>query len=151
MLAQLVTSFLAAAAFGVLFNTPKESLIKAGFVGMIGWIVYYGLVEWGVNKVLATLVAAFFVGGISHFFAKRYKTPIIIFTVSGIIPLVPGGLAYYSTKSLVENHYNLAASYATQVLMFAGAIALGLILAEVMNQLMMKYHKRKRKLLEKRV
>ncbi len=145
MLAQVVTSFLAAAAFGVLFNTPKESLVKVGFVGMLGWILYYGLVEWGLNKILATLLAAFVVGVISYLFAKRYKTPIIIFTVSGIIPLVPGGLAYYSMKNLVENNYNLAARYATQVLMFAGAIALGLILAEVMNQLIMQYYKGIRK------
>ena len=91
------------------------------------------------------MLAAFVVGVISYLFAKRYKTPIIIFTVSGIIPLVPGGLAYYSMKNLVENNYNLAARYATQVLMFAGAIALGLILAEVMNQLIMQYYKGIRK------
>lgn len=144
MLAQVITSFLAAATFGVLFNTPKESVIKAGLVGMVGWVLYYELVEYGVNKILATLVAAFVVEGISHFFAKRYKTPVIIFTVSGIIPLVPGGLAYSSMKNLVENDYTLAIEYATQVLMFAGAIALGLILAEIINKLMIKYSKGKR-------
>lgn len=144
MFAQVVTSFFASAAFGVLFNTPKESVIKAGIVGMIGWVLYYGLVELEVNKILATLLAAFAVGGISYFFAKRYKTPIIIFTVSGIIPLVPGGLAYYSMKNLVEKDYNLAVEYTTQVFMFAGAIALGLILAEVMNQLIIRYYKTKR-------
>ena len=144
MFAQVVTSFFASAAFGVLFNTPKESVIKAGLVGMIGWVLYYGVVELGTNKITATLLAAFVVGVISSFFAKRFKTPIIIFTVSGIIPLVPGGLAYSSMKSWVENDYNLAVEYATQVFMFAGVIALGLILAEVLNQLMIKYNKRKR-------
>lgn len=144
MFAQVVTSFFAAAAFGVLFNTPKELIIKAGLVGMIGWVLYYGLVELGMNKILATLLSAIVVGGISTYFSKRFKTPIIIFTVSGIIPLVPGGLAYSSMKSWVENDYNLAIENATQVFMFAGAIALGLILAEVLNQLIFKYTKRKR-------
>lgn len=55
MFAQVVTSFFASAAFGVLFNTPKESVIKAGFVGMIGWVLYYGMAELEVNKFLATL------------------------------------------------------------------------------------------------
>ena len=144
MFAQVVTSFFASAAFGVLFNTPKESVFKAGLVGMICWVIYYGLVELGVNTNLSTLLAAFVVGGISSFFARRYKTPIIIFTVSGIIPLVPGGLAYYSMKSWVEKDYNLAIDYSTQVFMFAGSIALGLILAEVLNKLMLTYYKRKR-------
>ena len=144
MFAQVVTSFFASAAFGVLFNTPKESIIKAGFVGMIGWILYYGMAEFEVNKFLATLLASIVVGAISSYFAKRFKTPVIIFTVSGIIPLVPGGLAYSTMKNLVVKDYYLTVEYATQVFMFAGTIALGLILAEVINQLIIKYNKRKR-------
>lgn len=143
MLAQVITSFFASAAFGVLFNTPRTSLVKCGFVGMIGWVLYYWLVENEINSILATLFAAFVVGIIGHFFAKRYKTPIIIFTVSGIIPLVPGGLAYDSMKHFVQNDYNMAVQLAAEVLMLAGAIAMGTILAEVMNQLIIKYYKRK--------
>lgn len=81
---------------------------------------------------------------ISSFFARRFKTPVIIFTVSGIIPLVPGGLAYSTMKNLVVKNYYLTVEYATQVFMFAGVIALGLILAEIINQLIIKYNKRNR-------
>lgn len=143
MFEQVVTSFIASAAFGILFNAPKQSLMKCGFVGMIGWVLYYGLVEIEYDSIFATLVAAFVVGVISQFFAKRYKMPIIIFTIAGIIPLVPGGLSYDAMKHFVENDYNVAVQLAAKVCMLAGAIALGIIFAEVMNQLMIKYNRRK--------
>lgn len=143
MIAQLITSFIASAAFGIIFNVPKNSLIQCGTVGMLGWLVYYYLVGKEINSIAATLAAAFLVAVISQYFAKRYKTPITIFNVSGIIPLVPGGLSYDAMKHFVENDFNIAVQLAAKAFMLAGAIAMGLIFAEVMNQLVNKYNHRK--------
>lgn len=146
---QIVTSFVAAAAFGVIFNVPRQFLIKCGLVGMIGWILYYVLVEKNYDSIVSTLVAAFVVGVISLYFARRYKTPVIIFTVSGIIPLVPGGFAYASMKHFVENDYSIAVQQAAKVFMLAGAITIGTMLAEVMNQLIIKWNRRKQYMINK--
>lgn len=143
MIAQLITSFIASAAFGIIFNVPKNSLIQCGTVGMLGWLVYYYLVGKEINSIASTLAAAFLVAVISQYFAKRYKTPITIFNVSGIIPLVPGGLSYDAMKHFVENDFNIAVQLAAKAFMLAGAIAMGLIFAEVMNQLVNKYNQRK--------
>ncbi|WP_177201316.1 threonine/serine exporter family protein [Peribacillus sp. B-H-3] len=142
MLAQLITSFIASASFGIIFNVPKNSIVKCGLVGMIGWLLYYALVENSVNSVIATLAAAFLVAVISLVFAKAYKTPIIIFSVSGIIPLVPGGMAYDAMRHFVQNDYNVAIQLAAKAFMLSGAIAMGLMFAEVMNQVYIKYNKR---------
>ncbi|PAQ14254.1 hypothetical protein CD798_11520 [Bacillaceae bacterium SAOS 7] len=130
---QLVTSFIAAAAFGIIFNAPKESLLTSGFVGMIGWIVYYLFWKQGVNAVLSTGISAFVIAIISHVYSKRYKMPIIIFTVAGIIPLVPGGISYNAMRSFVQNDYNTALTLAAKAFMISGAIAMGLIVSEVLR------------------
>ncbi|WP_203364089.1 threonine/serine exporter family protein [Bacillus sp. REN10] len=130
---QLVTSFIAAAAFGIIFNAPKESLVTSGFVGMIGWMVYYLFWKQGVNAVLSTGISAFMIAIISHIYAKRYKMPIIIFTVAGIIPLVPGGISYNAMRSFVQNDYNMALTLAAKAFMISGAIAMGLIVSEVLR------------------
>ncbi|WP_100401409.1 threonine/serine exporter family protein [Bacillus sp. FJAT-42315] len=130
---QLVTSFIAAAAFGIIFNAPKESLLTSGFVGMIGWIVYYLFWKEGVNAVLSTGISAFVIAIISHVYSKRYKMPIIIFTVAGIIPLVPGGISYNAMRSFVQNDYNTALTLAAKAFMISGAIAMGLIVSEVLR------------------
>ncbi len=135
---QLVTSFIASAGFGILFNVPKKSLIQCGVVGMIGWGLYFLFYINHLNIVYGTFAASFLVGIISHVFAKFYRTPILIFTVGGIIPLVPGGAAYDTMRHFVQNDYNGATSLAGKVLLLSGAIAIGLVTSEVVNQLIRK-------------
>ena len=130
---QLVTSFIASAAFVVLFNAPKESLFKCGLSGMFGWIVYFVLNTNGFGPIIGTLAAAFLIALISRVFAMIYKMPIIIFSVAGIIPLVPGGLAYDTMRNIVENNYTAAVALGVKASMISGAIAVGLIFSEVLN------------------
>lgn len=138
ILAQLITSFIATGSFGIVFNAPKETLVKCGLIGMGGWLVYYLLEGYTNNAVLATLAATVFIAVLSQELAKFYKTPVIIFSVAGIIPLVPGGLAYDAMRNFVENDYNTALGLAAKVLMIAGSIAFGLVFSEVINQVIRK-------------
>jgi uncharacterized membrane protein YjjB (DUF3815 family) len=138
LIEQLITSFIASAAFGIIFNAPVKSLIKCGLVGMVGWMIYIGLYQYTVDSVFSSLIASFFIAVICQYFAKVYKTPVIIFNVSGIIPLVPGGLAYDAMRQVVENDYNAAIPLAAKAFMISGAVAIGLVLSEVINQIIRK-------------
>ena len=135
---QIITSFIATGAFGIIFNAPKNTLIKCGLIGMGGWLIYYVTEDYTKNEVPATLGATIFVGLISHILAKYYKTPVIVFSVAGIIPLVPGGMAYDAMRNFVENDYNSAIGTAAKVLMLSGSIAFGLVFSEVINQVLRK-------------
>lgn len=132
---QLITSFIAAAGFAIIFNAPKNVLIQCGSVGMIGWFVYTVLTINRVDAVVATIVASVVVAVTSQIFAKWFRTPIIIFNVSGIIPLVPGGLAYDAMRHFVGNNYNMAIQLAARAILISGAIALGLVFSEIINQM----------------
>ncbi|MBD1379520.1 threonine/serine exporter family protein [Metabacillus arenae] len=142
ILEQLITSFISSAAFGLIFHAPKNSLLKCGFVGMAGWMIYILMVQKEIDTVMATVVAAFFVAVTSQIFAKMYKTPIIIFSVAGIIPLVPGGMAYDAMRNFVENDYNIAISLAAKAFMISGSIAVGLVFSEVINQVYRRWQLR---------
>lgn len=131
---QWVTSFIASAGFGILFHAPKRSLVQCGLVGMLGWILYVLLMEAGLNAIGASLGASFAVTVLSQLLAKAYKTPIIVFSAAGIIPLVPGGLAYDAMRNVVENRYDVAVQLAAKAFMISGAIAIGLVFSEVLNQ-----------------
>lgn len=135
IIAQLVTSFIASSGFGVLFGAPMRSLFPCGLVGMSGWILYYYLTDGIVDAVPATIFAAILVSVLSYFCAKVYKIPIIIFNVSGIIPLVPGGMAYNAMRHFVGNDYTTAVELSMQVVFLAGGIALGLMFSEVIKQI----------------
>ncbi|GAK40960.1 threonine/serine exporter family protein [Paenibacillus urinalis] len=130
---QAVTSFIASLAFGIIFNAPRKMLFPCGIVGMLGWIIY-DIMEPGYEAVSATLMATLVIGVLSQVFARLYKHPVIIFSVAGIIPLVPGGMAYNAMRYFVQNDYTTAVELAAKALMIAGSIAVGLILSEVLNQ-----------------
>jgi uncharacterized membrane protein YjjB (DUF3815 family) len=138
MIGQIITSFIAAAAFALLFNVPRRTLLQGGFVGALGWMLYISFLKISVDPVMATLISAFVVAVTSQFFAKLYKIPIIVFNVSGIIPLVPGGLAYDAMRSVVENEYEGAIELTAQAFMLSGSIAIGLVMSEVLNQIIRK-------------
>src|SRR5437763_11440373 len=106
ILSQAITSFLATAAFGILFNAPKESLLKCGLIGMGGWLIYFLLEDYTNNPILATLAATIFIAVISQEMAKIYKMTVIIFSVAGIILLIAGGLAYDAMRQNIVNTYN---------------------------------------------
>lgn len=135
---QLITSFIAAAGFGVLFNAPRRALIQCGLIGMLGWILYYVLVLGEMDVVPATVFGAMLVAVLSQISSKVFKKPVIVFNVSGIIPLVPGGVAYDAMRHFVENDYFTAVQLSAKVMLLAGAIAIGLMFSEVANQLIKK-------------
>lgn len=130
---QMIISFIASAGFGIIFNAPKRALLQCGLAGMLGWTIYE-LLDPHLETVISTVAATFMVGVISQLAAKVYKMPVIIFSVAGIIPLVPGGLAYDSMRKFVENDYNSAVQLAAQAFLISGSIAIGLVLSEVLNQ-----------------
>ncbi|WP_445661449.1 threonine/serine exporter family protein [Bacillus sp. FSL K6-3431] len=137
LLVHALLSFIAAAGFGVIFNAPKKSLIQCGLVGMIGWLVYWLMSNARYDVSVAAFSGAFAVALIGHIMAKYYKTPIIIFIVAGIIPLVPGGSAYDAMRHVVSNDYTGSIPLAAKAFIISGAIAMGLVFAEVLVQITM--------------
>ncbi|MBS4196941.1 threonine/serine exporter family protein [Lederbergia citri] len=137
-LTHLILSMISAVGFGIIFNAPRKALFHCGVAGMAGWFVYIVMIDSGIDVVQAAFSGAFIVAIIGHIMAKRYRTPIIVFIVAGIIPLVPGGTAYDAMRHVVSNDYSKAIPLAMKAFIIASAIAMGLVFAEVLVQFIMK-------------
>lgn len=138
ILIQIVISFIATACFGVIFNAPTKAIPACGFVGAVGWTIYYLLVDYGIDEVRASFLGAFVVSLVAHFFARRFRMPMIIFSVSGIIPLVPGGIAYNTMRNIMELDFMMGLQNGMRAFMISGAITMGLVFAEVIMQILLK-------------
>ena len=131
VLVQFIFSFLASAAFAVIINVPRRSLVACGLTGSVSWMLYWVIVEvFSGNAALGSLIGA----AVSYLFSKILKMPVTIFNIPGIVPLVPGGLAYQAVRNIVIGNYEKGAYFTVQAVMIAGAIALGLVASEVFNQ-----------------
>ncbi|ALS00312.1 hypothetical protein ATZ33_02635 [Enterococcus silesiacus] len=133
LLVQFSFSFLASAAYAIITNVPRRSLAACGLSGASGWMLYWLAVQLGANAALGSLLGALGVAAVSFGFSKTLKLPVTIFNIPGMVPLVPGGLAYQAVRNLVIGQYETAIYSTVQAIMIAGAIALGLVLSEVLN------------------
>ena len=87
-----IISFIATVLFQ-LYLMHLKILLACGFVGAVAWTIYQMTVGMDLGKVGASFLGSLILGLMSHTMSRRYKQPVIIFIVPGIIPLVPGGAA----------------------------------------------------------
>jgi uncharacterized membrane protein YjjB (DUF3815 family) len=130
MIIQGISAFFATAAFSILFYLPKKYIIHAGMTGSFGWFIYLIMMEFYDDKVLANFIATLIVALTSHILARIYKTPVTMFLIPGVIPLVPGAGMYQIVQSMVDNSVDRTAYYFFETMQMAGAIALGIFIID---------------------
>lgn len=139
---EIFLAFLGSICPGVIYNVEKRNLMWVGFGGMLGWITYRTFNEITKSLVLASFLGAVIVGIYSESVARLLKAPATIFSVPGIIPLVPGIAAYSTIQHVAENQLYEAASKGIETISGAGAIAFGILLASAVFKLTKKLKKR---------
>ena len=127
ILLQFIVAMLATISFAVLFTAPKHEVVFCGFTGALGWIVYYIMTQNNINLVLASLVATFCLTVMARCFAVVRKTPVTVYLLSGIFPLVPGAGIYYTAYYLFIGNTQLSGAKGLETLEIAGAIVFGII------------------------
>jgi uncharacterized membrane protein YjjB (DUF3815 family) len=124
-------AFVATFGFGVLFNAPSRVLIYCGFTGAAAHICRRALLIHGVHPVTATFCGALVVGLLGYVEARYFRMPRLIFTVTGIIPMVPGVPAFETVVYFMRNDILTGIETAVQVALLVGAIGAGLMTARL--------------------
>ncbi|MBN1678749.1 MAG: threonine/serine exporter family protein [Anaerolineae bacterium] len=141
---QVVWGFVATFGFGVLFNVPTRMLVFCGLTGAAGHACRWALVQQDVHMVSATFVGAVVVGLLGYAEAQRFHLPRSIFTVTGIIPLVPGVPAFETLVYLMRDSITEGLAAAVTTGLRSGAIASGLVAARLLSLLVDKAHRGER-------
>ncbi|HHU60804.1 MAG: threonine/serine exporter family protein [Bacillota bacterium] len=128
MVVQVLAGFVSAVAFAFIYNVPRSEIFRTGILGGLGWLTF-SLTKDAGGEVGAMFLGATSVALCSELFARRYKQPVIIFLVPGVIPLVPGGRAYLTMLSFLQHDYNEGVTLLVSTFFLAGAVAAGIIIA----------------------
>ncbi|MDF2613002.1 MAG: threonine/serine exporter [Clostridia bacterium] len=131
MILSILSAFISTIGFSILFHVQKKHLLTCGVVGAIGWSIYLLGESKGFSTVLSTFLASLLVTELSYMLAKRLKTPITVFLIAGIIPLVPGLALYRTMYSLLISDYTIALEYAILTFEIAGVIASAIVIISV--------------------
>lgn len=96
-----------------------------------GYIVYYiATVLLNVDSIYASLLGSFTLGILSHIMARLVKSPVILFMIPGIIPLVPGSIFFKAAQKLLTLDFVQASDIFIRATLIAGAIAVGLLFSD---------------------
>lgn len=132
LLRQGFWAFLATAGFAVLFNVPTRALALCGFTGAMGLMWREALLGTGAHPVAAAFVGALIVGLLGYTQARFFHLPRLIFTVNGIVPMIPGVAAFETMVYFVRGDINAGVESAVVALLLIGAIAFGLVTARML-------------------
>jgi uncharacterized membrane protein YjjB (DUF3815 family) len=84
----------AALGFGILFNVPNRTLIYIALLGLTGVCLKNIAIGLNINIILACFIGASAVGLLSMLASKSKHSPPLVFSIPGVIPMVPGIFTY---------------------------------------------------------
>lgn len=130
-----LASFVACIGFSMIYQLRRKNLIFAPFCGFVSWAAY--LIAY---QIFGVEIAAYFVGAAAaaiyaEIAALFLKSPVTVFLILGIIPLVPGLMAYRTMVGSLTGDVEQFIVLGLETLKVGGAIALGLFLSSMFFRL----------------
>jgi len=131
MMWQMINAFIISVSVCVFLNAPKETALKSGFIGSIGWVIYL-LIDKNYGPAIATFVAGLAIAIFAHIFARMFKHPVTVFIIPGFFPLVPGYRIYLAVYHFILGNRDLGVENLELTLKISGMIALAVFLMDTL-------------------
>lgn len=130
----LLSAAIGTLGIDLLFGVEYKKLpwaVLASVISCAAYEITYGL---GGGYFLSAFVAAGLVASYSDFFAHVLKTPATVMIISGIVPLVPGGMLYYTVLGAVNSDMGMFSEKGRGALLVAAGLALGIIVVTAISR-----------------
>lgn len=123
-----ISAFFATMGFALLYNVRKRNLIIASMCGAFAWMVYLVADHFTNSMVIPYFISGISIALYSELSATIFHSPVTVFLIPGIIPLVPGLTIYRTMEACLFGDITGFAEGLVNTLKIGGAISLGLIL-----------------------
>lgn len=131
---EAIAAFVAAFGFCFILEVPRRLIVPSSLAAIVCWILYLVGGLCGFSSLWSALVASAAVYLLAYGQARVLKAPVSIFLIIAILPLVPGANIYRTIYSMITGEGSTADALAATLLM-AGAIALGIFVADLINDM----------------
>lgn len=112
--------------YGILFNVRGSILFTAAFGGAIAKFVMTLTTDMG--NMTSFFFASVAVALYGEFMARVSKVPVMVFTIIGLLPIIPGRGFYKAMATLYHGDTGSFSTYGLTTLQSVGAMVLGLML-----------------------
>ena len=134
----LASSFLATFGFGVLLHAPRKSLVVGSLLGMVGYGVYWLIVQAGGGEELAMFAGALASTLLAQLAARKMRMIVTVFITLAIIPLVPGLGLYRCMSYLAQGEGALGLQTGVNAMTNILLIALGISIGSFVYKLILR-------------
>ncbi|MCS0639021.1 threonine/serine exporter family protein [Streptomyces sp. LP05-1] len=135
---QIVAAMVLAAAFAVLLQQERSTVLFVAFSGGVAWVTYAAIaVTANGSRELATAAAAGLVGLFGQLMARYQHTSSLPYVTAAIGPLLPGSATYLGVLNIAQNNLNDGLSSLARAAALALAIAIGVNLGGEMARMFM--------------
>ena len=126
---QVVAAFLASSCYAISNQIPRFAILTAGLAGATGWLTHLLIMRLNNTSLLVTFLAAFVVGILSWGLARWQHSPITLYILPGILPLLPGLTIYKGMLYLAQNQPTEGMILLAQATFLGGSLAAGVALS----------------------
>lgn len=123
---KLLVTLVAALGFALFFNVNKRHIIPATLGGVFTWSIDYALMSQIDGVFIPCVIASVFAAIYAETCARITKTPVAVFFIISVIPLIPGRGLYYTMYNAVSGNISTCLEFANMTMLYAAGIAVGL-------------------------
>ena len=142
-LMQFCWAFLAILGFSLRSNLRGIRIFFTALGGGICWASYLVILYYSKSMLLSVFLAIILVCIYPEVVARKLLTPVSVFVICVIIPLVPGRSLYYAMSAYVSGNTAEASRLIFDTLMISGTISIAIAVVASATQLWMKMRQHK--------
>ena len=130
LLYHFVFSFISSVSFAIVCDVPRKTLVTGGVIGAIGCCGYWEMWSHGQSVFMSSLVCSLLLANISQICAIKFKNPLTVYFIPGLVPVVPGVTIYDAFRTLLLDEYGNSARIFLNSFYGAVGLAVGIIIAD---------------------
>lgn len=133
----IVSAALGSLSFAMFFGVRSRKLWFSALGGALNWGLYLlAMKEMGLSETMAYALGAAAGTLYAEILARIIKTPVTVFVITSVIPMVPGGALYETMLGLLQGDKATFVERGLYTLSAAGAMALGIFAATMLFRLL---------------
>lgn len=122
----VVVTLIAALGFALFFNVNKRHIAAATLGGVLTWSIDYVLMMHIDGVFIPCVIASIFAAVYAEVLARITRTPVVVFFIIAVIPLIPGRGLYYTMYNAVSGNGAACLEFGEMTMLYAAGIATGI-------------------------
>lgn len=136
---QLIFGLLGALGFSLLFNVSGKKIFYSTIGGLVCIAAFLFMQCIGFNFFVSSVFAAAICGLYAELLSRLVKAPTTVFLTPSLVPLVPGGLLYYTMNFAVNGNFLEFYNLGWKTIGYAFGISIGISVVSAMCYLISKF------------